>query len=58
MLTRRLRRRRHALDTYIHVELEDPTPLAGNAPVPVSRETAEAPSKAADKRPITHARAS
>ena len=58
MFTPRLRRRRHALDTYAHAELEDRTPLAENAPVRLLRETSEATSKTADEKPIARARAS
>ena len=58
MLTPRLRRRRHALDTYVHAELEQRRPLAENASVRLLRETSEATSEAAGEKPIARARAS
>ena len=58
MFTPRLRRRRHALDTYVHAELEERTPLAEDAPVRLLRGTSDAISKADEEKPVARARAS
>ena len=58
MFTPRLRRRRHALDTYVHAELEERMPSAENAPVRLLRDTYDAMGKADEEKPVARARAS
>jgi len=50
MLTHRLRRRRHSLDTYIHEELEGLASLTENAPVPLRPSTPDAVRKVATEK--------
>jgi hypothetical protein len=51
MFTARLRRRRHLLDTFIRVEVEERKWAAENAPVPLRPEASEGVRETANEDP-------